>query len=381
MDSFSVTLVSNLNGDSFAHNNSSSFANSLPRGIDLSDYEVALQQISFHDDRTEIKVEEEEEEEKPNFFNIQEKQNEIVYVYVALDELGVEKKTDIFINFIDNLKTALEHERFGLNIIPTFKHGTIESFQLQYAPIASGYELFLEDPMPRILGFSQTTFVPGTYKNDLDIDEDYFKTLEDGYIGKLVKFKDEKTLIEIDQIKGIPSLEDLMQEIEVSLLAKGYDATFKVNTSNGAVEFNVKPGKTKVLLSSFLNSYLGLEDNFAFIGKGTIKAPEATIFPNKKEYPLEEPKLSPCSKILVCCDLISSQYFAGREMPLLAVIERPRNLGTNFVSIEKNPLVYKSVAKGTVHQIRVWLQTGELEYLKVSSEPTVVSLIFRKRLL
>ena len=101
-ESFTVTLVSNQNEDVYVSNINHTFSNVLPRHMDLSGYQVALQSI-YYTDHFPKKVAVGEALPAKQFFNLENKDNEVIIILMNASQLNAQKQSDVFTEFIDKL--------------------------------------------------------------------------------------------------------------------------------------------------------------------------------------------------------------------------------------------------------------------------------------
>lgn len=370
-DSFTVTLVSNQNGDIFGNNTNYRFSNVLPRTMDLADYQVALQSMYYTDHfPRNVAVGQPIPEKK--FFNLANNDNEITVVLANKAELRVRKETDVLSAFIDKLNVDLAFVRMPIVFRKTLSGNAVTKVSFTYTP-SPGYELHLLGNISRILGFSQKIFTGGTYENDIKIDETYYKSLANGVVGDLLEFKEERSQVKVDQVHEKPDLELLLGLIKGALNTQRTSFKFDVDTTNSTVTYQVDNVAKRILFSSFLNRYLGLSDTFSFWGKGSIRVPHHILFPSRVKPP---PKS--CSKLLVTCDVIKPQIFAGKELPLLAVIDRKHTEAATDFKLEPNSLVYKPTQIAKTDHITVTIQSDNYDYIGFQDNPTVITLHFQR---
>jgi hypothetical protein len=370
-DSFTVTLVSNQNDDEFANNTSSSFSNALPRTMDLSNYELALQSIHLTDHFPSNVALGNPNEEK-QFFDLDNKENEITVIMTTATQYRVSKKTDVLSNFIEMINTDLEYIKFPLAVTPTFTAGKVTGVTLKYTP-KPGFTLNMRGSLGRILGFTTQQFEGGTFENEKPVDETFFKSLSNGNVGDFTEFKDDRELVEVDQIPEKPDLEVVLGFIKAALDEKKHKFIYDVDNKNASVSFQVVSLAKRVLLSEFLNRYMGLPPAFVFHDKGSFRVHKNVLFPSK----VKQPPVS-CSKLLVMCDIIQPQIFAGRELPLLAVLERNHTTVPTETTFEPRSLVYKPTDVGKVSHIAISIQSDNNQNITHQTSPTVVNLHFRK---
>lgn len=370
-DSFTVTLVSNQSDDEFPNNTSSSFSNALPRTMDLSNYEVALQSL-YVTDNFPRNVAVGEPVEPKKFFNLEEKENEISILTTNKSELRLQKQSDDFSAFIDRINQLTTFVRMPVVFTKTMTGNEVSKISFTYTP-TPGYELIIHGDILRIMGFSRTRFEGGTYENDRPIDVAYFKSLAVGHVGQMTEFKETTTQVEVSQMKDKPDLELLMGFIVAALRNNLHDVRFFVDTDKATITYHVNNVSKRILFSSFLNKYLGLPDTFSFHNEGSIRVDRDILFPSKNK-----PPPSSCSKMLVLCDIIQPQIFAGKEMPILAVVDRKHTTEATEVTFEPRSLVYKPSQVGKVNHISISIQSDNNENIPHQQSPTVVNLHFRK---
>ncbi len=333
-ESFTVTLVSNQNEDMFANNTSSSFSNALPRTTDLSNYEVALESIYLTDVYPrDVAVAVVEPEEK-QFFNLEEKDNEITIVQVNASELKPRKRTEVFTEFLDSINTDAEFVNMPVNLIYTVTGPDVTQIALQYSP-TPGYTLQLASPLNNILGFKELEFAAGMHISDTKIDVDAFKALAIGFVGSLSEISESRTHIELAQIPEKPDLENLLSLISLSLANANHTLTLTVDNKKGIVNYKVPNISKRIVLSEFLNTYLGRPDLFAFYNEGSFKV-------HKK------------------------------------IIDRKQVESATEVAFQPRSLVYKPTQAGKFNQIKISLRADNNELLPSQENPSVVNLHFRK---
>lgn len=372
-DSFSVTLVSNQNEDVFVHNTSSSFSNVLPRTTDLSNYEVAVESVYLTDHHPK-QVALTTPAEPKMFFNLENKENEVTVIQFKTAELKIYKQSDDFVQFLDGINNNTAFVNMPVTLTKTVEGSEVTQITLTYNP-KPGYDLYVSDSLKRIFGFTNNSFAAGTYLNDAKIDSEFFKTLANGSIGELTELNEETSQVEVRQVPEKPDLHTLLGLVQAALSAQRTDVRFEVDVKNSVVSYNVKNVTKRVMLSKFINVYLGREPYFALIDKGSFKVPRNILYPSKIKPP---PRT--CSKILVLCDLIQPQVYAGKEMPLLAVIDRKYTESETEIAWEPRSLLYKAIQVGKVNQIKITLQSDNNDLIKSQNNPTVVNLHFRKNM-
>ena len=78
------------------------------------------------------------------------------------------------------------------------------------------------------------------------------------------------------------------------------------------------------------------------------------------------------------CDVIAPQIFAGKELPILAVIDRKHTTEKTDSHFEPATLVYKPIEIAETHHITVTVHSDNLEYNDFQETPTVVNLHFKR---
>lgn len=370
-ESFTATLVSNQDDGNFANNTSFSFSNTLPRTTDLSNYEVALQSIYLTDKHTKPSAVTPPPPPK-NFFDLEKKENEVTVILAKTADLRVFKTSDDFDEFIKAIQTRITELTKQYTITAIKENEIVTSIKITYNPLP-GWQLFLQAPLDRIFGFSNPTIGAGDHVSDAVPDIQFFKDHAIGVIAGLAEFKEERTQVEISQMNEKPDLDALMGTVAGELFQKGHDIAFEVNKKNSTLTYESDTVTKRYLLSPFLNSYLGLEENFEFYQQGTIKVPRKILFPSK-----QKPAPKSCSKLLVLCDILKPQIFAGKDLPLLAVLDRKTNESEVEISYEPHVPVYKPVLVGNVNHIGISIRDDNYQFIESQENPTVVNLHFRR---
>lgn len=377
-DSFSITLVSNRGKESFPHNNNFQFSNGLPRTMDLRGYEVALESISLSDIYKGDLDEEKIETEPENFFNLEEKENEIFVDKTYTSHLRVDKKTENFNNFLSALQVSLRKVNIPVEITPFFVRGVPSSIQLTYNDPGGrdGYEFYIAEELAKILGFTTEFFDYGTYTNEKPIDIEYFNSLpmEEG-ISHCMVVKIERVAVEMDQIVGKPDFPDFLNLLQYKVEEHGVAFNCHLKKSIATLTYEIVPVGSRVKLSKFLNNYIELDEDFTFYGEGSIRIPRNIIYPNQPQVSNTKKSFS---NLLVFCDIINPQVFAGEEMKILALPDRPESEKVKVLNYHPNPLIYKGLSCSKVSQITISIRDVNNEPIQFHERPTVVTLNFRK---
>lgn len=218
----------------------------------------------------------------------------------------------------------------------------------------------------------------GRYEGDRNIDLEMFRNLPNGEVGHITKAVYDKKDVQLPQIRGKPTLSTLVNEIIATLDENHCEVSMIVHNATNVLQYEIEEDK-RVVLSKFLNNYLGLPDNFYFEGQGSIYVPESIIDPESHERFIFEAlqRHTPSSKILVLTSIIGPQYFGEEEYPILAVLNRIGRSGTELVH-KQNPIVYKRVNICKISQIEISLLSDTGESTSFSRNPTNLTLHFRK---
>lgn len=247
-----------------------------------------------------------------------------------------------------------------------------------------GAQLILEQPLNIIMGFTDTVFANGTYTNDAPPDLQRYKSITFGEtVGRIRQLKTIKINANIEQIRGKPLASEITAGIVDALDDFDIESSFVVRKNLNVIEFDIQD-LVKVKLSKFLNEYLGLDANFIFEGTGSVKITKELV---KSPEVIETEKLlvpepKSCSKILVLCSLCENQVWAGRLLPILAVIQRDEHEHSSQINFTPSLPLYKATSVKQVSQITISLRDDRLEYLPFSEEPTAITIsVKRKQLL
>lgn len=383
-NSFSYTLVSNQNTDYFASNTHYSFSNIFPRQVDLKGYEVALESISLYDkfsnvDDAKIDLPNQGNLELP-FFDTVNDDHKITLTRIGSATMTISKWETQITNFVSVLSDYLERENFEVHLSVELDKGKLTKVIL-ISKLESPWKFKITKPLSTILGFSKEIFDVGETESDIPFDLDTFEDTEErGFLGEVSRYYITKQEVYIEQIRDpLPRLSTVLNSIVTVVDEQGYDISLRVKKGPKLVEYDIHPRTLSMRLSPRLNSYLGLAEHFTFSGAGTIRIPKAIINPSQTFTANQEDRLDiSCSKLLVLCNLIPNQFFAGKEMPILGLLERKNSPSFRKISLSPSPMVYKPVVIEKPSHISITLRPDNSDYIESTELPTVCTLHFRK---
>lgn len=314
------TLVSNIHNEYFENNKSFSFSNQLPSRTNFSNYEIALEAISFNDiyskpvisqenepNVTEEATEENTEETKPDFFNSLNNDDEIVINQQVHNELLFIKTSEVFDNFVTFIKLSLEGTPLQLSITTTYDHGKLVSLSMYYTG-SEEWQLIIESPLNALLGFTNTVFTKGEYTNDKPFDVDLFNSIALAErVGKIRQIKTRIFTTQIEQLKGDQLASSVAAAIVLALENADIEASFVLRKEKDVIEFQIQD-LVKVRLSPFVNNYFGLGPDLVFEGEGSIQIPKNIVYPATIITAEREIDNAPrsCSKVIALCDLVQN---------------------------------------------------------------------------
>lgn len=379
---FTFTLQSNLEPDKFAHNTNFEFANSFPHPIDLSGFEVAASSIFLSDQYSKetFLPQRVSPDENKNFFNTLLFDDRILVQSSTRSTLAIEKIHDNYANFIDYLKTAFATQNMHCELIVTFLEGKITKININFDP-PTGFQLSIGHPVNSLLGMTTTVLAKGNYEKDIDeaYFDSYFASLADGFLANVMLYSTNTEEITLEQLKGPQTANSVINHILDALLEKDLEATMVLHPDTQSLEYSIEPEKTRVTLSSFLNQYLGLSEDFAFEDSGSVRiSPKNLNFQQTDNYLFDDDSKRTSSKILVHCSIIQPQYYGGKYVRLLQLLDRFQRSNVES-AYYMNPLVYKDVDTRITSSIQISIKSDQGEYIKYSKTPTVVNLHFRRK--
>lgn len=129
--------------------------------------------------------------------------------------------------------------------------------------------------------------------------------------------------LELPQIDFVPKLSELLVMITTLSNAHGDNLSMtQVYGRDDAIEYELQPATSRMVLSEFLHDFLGLSSTFSFQGKGSTH-----VIIGLKDDDIDNPNhfdysKGSGSKIFVCSDIIDGNYHGGSPLPYLAVIDR-----------------------------------------------------------
>ncbi len=363
-DSFTVTLQSNLCMHDYPHNTNYKFTNKLPHLINVKEFEVGLVDLYHYDlyDRPSNRDQDETIRANKNnlpFFDTILFDNEISVIRSTTSRLQVLKENDEgFLNFLARLNISLAKFNMTSHFSLLMQRGVPIQVIPEYTdprPDMADWKLGISETLCNILGLEKFTFAYGRYEGERNIDLEMFRNLPNGDVGSITKAVYDRIDVQLPQIRGKPTLSTLVNQIIDTLDEKHCETSIIVDTLNGKLQYEIETDK-RVILSKFLNNYLGLPDNFYFEGEGSINVPDNIIDPESHERFMFEAlqRHTPSTKILVLVSIIGPQYFGDKEYPILAVLNRIGRSGIE-IAHKINPIVYKGINVHKISEIEISL--------------------------
>lgn len=380
--SFTVTLQSNLEKQSFPMNKNFEFSNSLHRPINLEGFEVALVNAFFTDkyEKPNYKPITVTKGENVNFFNEILSDNRIVVTSSSTSTLVVTKTEDNYVNFLTTVKTSLALQGMHCDIIVTFEAGKVVKLEVKFHP-PTGYYLSLPFPVNRLLGIDLTEIHPGNYAKDIDESyyESYFKTIKDGFLGNITLFCYDNVEIELSQLKGHQTANTVLNHILEALDTHDVDASMILHADTLSIEYEIIPDTTRVVLSDFLYDFFGISKEFSFKGNGNVPISSKNLFnDNTDDYLFEDDVIRSSSKVLVICSIIQPQLYGGKPVQMLQLLDRFQRSGVES-AYYPNILIYKDVNVQYTSHITISLKNDQNEYISYSKYPSVITLHLRRK--
>lgn len=376
-DSFTVMLISNECTSFFSHNTSCSFSNILPQALNLSQYEVALQSISYYDG-TEEQVEMDElpnkrEEKVPVFKSLLERN--ITDEIIDYHEFRITKTNPVFSTFFAETNRLCKNKHFDVAFMPYMDKGKITGITLRIN-ITHDETLRLSPNLASLLGFEQRDFNKGDHKSKYAPNLNSFETLSLGAtLGEVRKSKLTVKTATINQILGSPTINEICTAITLALETVGVTAQLRYKKGIRTIEWRNLVG-TRITFSSFLNSFLGLTESFKLPGNGSQVVTGVSTDPPPIKTAEDTDNTSP--NIFVICDRICDQIVAGELQNCLCLVERRLEKTPRRYHYAPQTMVYKEVCKQWASHISISLQTGKTSFLKHHNEATFVVLHFRR---
>ncbi len=226
------------------------------------------------------------------------------------------------------------------------------------------------------MGFTSSAFKKGQHTSDKEFDLEHFKSFQIlETMGYIRREKLTSSTIEMEQIEGKPHISELLVYIAGALQMVMHDVSMVGKENNTKMEYEILPPSKRIILSKFLNNYLGLPDNFYFEGEGTINIPPQIIDPTLHDLLLMDSQSS--SKIIVTTEIIRSQFYGEQELKILSVFNRINNKDSE-VQHKASPIVYKQLDRQRLSEIGISIVSDTGEFTSFSRNPTTLTLHFRK---
>lgn len=379
-DSFSITLQSNLDTDKFSNNTNFRFRNSVPAGLDLHNYQVGLQSIYFTDnyDRTPPKPVVLHQKSTKPFFNTDLEEDLVVVQTTIPKHLNGIKNENRLDQFLIKFNVELAKYNYKIQISPTLQSGQIIGVKITNTS-DNIYHTSLDESLGKVLGFSKLQVPHGESSSNVAIKLSDFTSLElKSVVGTISQYRINQEEIKLSQFEGEPVLSDLCNEIVLALEKKDHKISLTAVIGHDAINFDLDSPTRRLILSDYLLDYLGLPDSFTFIGSGTVVVKKGlSQDPNEiDDFAFQHSKQS-SSKLFVTCDLIEENYFAGKPLNYLAVIDRSttQNMESSY---HPRKILFKQVVPRNPRQIEISIYSDKLEFIPLSDSPSVVCLNFIK---
>lgn len=375
-ENFSVTVASDKCTDFFAHNKNSHFANVFPKAINVCDFEVALSSISYYDKYIEPVPGQVPVPDTSPFYDISKAENIIKVTTKHTNTFNPIKTSNNFSNVLAYLNDNCPSAGMNVTFFQLREKGVITSIRLE-AKIPVGSKLVVSENLATILGLDTYEFESGTYTSSLGVDVSTFDSIQiDSPLGSLRLVYESYKEVQLEQHNGPPLYTTLLSDIMAALQKEGVPFALRLRKKYRTLEWSRMNPSATVQFSRYINSFLGLEETFAFRHQGSVVISDSVIFPGRPE-----PIKPVWSKVLIFCDAIVDQYVSGKQMKVLSTLERTESKDFSRRYFAPQTMIYKSLSKPLLNHITISLMTEHNTFLDVCEQPTVVVLHFRRKLL
>lgn len=376
-EAFSITLQSNLETDKFANNTNYRFSNSVPANINLKNYRVGLESIYWTDyyEREYKPVVVPHEPKKP-FFNSPLEDDVITLQTSVPKTLIPTKREKTFDQFIIEFNRELERFGFKIYISTIVRGGQIIGTKIANTS-DTVYHTHLNDKLGNVLGFTTLSLNHGDNESDGFKLSHYTSLKPNDVIGTITQNRITQHEIKLPQFIGKPLLSDLLNEIVVAVELINHRIALAKVPNHDAISFDLDGINNRIILSNFLYDYLGIPRTFQFHGRGSVLIKKGLEDPYEiDDFVYETPKTS-SSKLFVCCDLVDPNYFAGKPLQYLTILDRKTTENTESSYIP-DKILYKTVVPNNPRHIQISICSDNNEFLSPSEHPTFVTLHFTK---
>lgn len=377
-DSFSITLQSNLETENFANNTNFRFSNSVPPHINLQHYRVGLQSIYWTDyyERDESKPVVIPTVPKKPFFNSPLEDDVITLQHSVPKSLQPTKRETTFDQFIVAFNSELAKFNYKLHVSTIVRGGQIIGTKIMNTS-DSVYLSHMDESLAKVLGFTQLEISHGENQSDKFSLVNFAAVASNAVVGKISQQHITQHELKLPQFTGKPLLSDLCNEIVAAVEEKDHKFALSKVPDHDALSFDLDGVNYRLILSEFLYDYLGIPRSFAFTGRGTVLIKKGLENPYEiDDFVFEPPKLS-SSKLFVCCDLVEANYFAGKPLHYLAILDRRSSQNTES-SYTPDKILYKKVIPNNPRHIQLSIQSDNNNFISPSDHPTFATLHFTK---
>lgn len=380
-ESFSITLQSNMETEKFANNTNFRFSNSVPPHINLQHYRVGLQSIYWTDnyEREESKPVVIPTKPKKPFFNSPLEDDIIILQHSVPKSLQPTKRESTFDQFIIEFNKELAKYTYKIHVSTILRGGQIIGTKIINSS-DSVYLSHMDQSLANVLGFSKLSIAHGENVSDSFRLPHYADLATNAVIGQISQQRITQHELKLPQFEGKPLLSDLCNEIVAAVEEKDHKFALSKVADHDALSFDLDGVNNRLILSEFLYDYLGIPRSFAFTGRGTVIIKSGLANPYEiDDFVFEPPKIS-SSKLFVCCDLVEANYYNGKPLQYLAILDRKSNLNKES-SFTPERILYKKVVLNNPRHIQLSIWSDNNDFMTPSDHPTFSILHFTKSVL
>lgn len=381
-DSFVVVLHSRKSMQQCPSNTSSNFTNILPKNLHLDGYDVALVQLSYHDNLRMIKpytpITKSGQGYFDTYYNVD---NKVSVFSLKGNKMNVTKSYEMFGDFVTGLNQSFQAASISATVVAEYAYGGIaKSITLTYSN-SDGYELHIGSRLAKIFGLAKSSFQPGSYESDLELEPSDFVRLPltEEFEISLQKWITET--VELEQLQD-PTLEDIGWAIVAALKTINHTIQFFVDQDNNTLTINTRDSNKFLKFSTRLEERLGLPKDQRVGGKVVVNVTPEQIDPFKpysRDYLMstDETGFFSSQKMLVLCSLLDSNYYEQETLPVLALASRKEG-DQEFSFVPQYP-IYLPVGVNDTTNINIQLVGDDLKPIPETELATVAVLHFKKR--
>lgn len=239
----------------------------------------------------------------------------------------------------------------------------------------TSYHLDISPGLAEILGFLQTRFEPGKYLSDVHQSVQAFEKAELNTTWTLTVWTTKNLPIEVEFDLESNTLSSALRRMQLTLESYKINVAFVMDPDNKflVVSFfdesgGQESGMTKLMLPSFFNKQLGLDEEYVFDRLSTVV-----------EIPQDKPNRDfVFDSIIVTCSIVEDSQIGEINLGILKIFPRAGG-GYKRHRVDFSPVMYTSLKQQQLPDIMIQILDKNFQLLPRSKTPTFLTLHFKRK--